>query len=588
LTCLRSSAAGLAAALLAAAGAVAQPQGDVIASSLGEIDPLLIGVRRDPAQFGPSALGQDQWYGSDLQSIADAASRAPAESGSLAASELAALVLETPGRSPEGAGDPVETTRARAAALLELGRVDAVDMILTQTPGALADPARAALAVNARLVKDDKDAACGIANGLARGREAPFWIRLRVACLIWSGDDATAELTLDLMAERAGELADEAFATWARAAQNERAPSDPPAPRDAIEASLARTAEYDYAVEDVEQAPFLVALIAALDTNAGAEARATAAERAALNAALGPVELSDILNIAAPSDGRSPAELIEAGRADPTALGDALLRRAARAPNPATAAEALAADLGRQSSPAAFVVEARLAHDALVAVPPSRELIGIAPTLALGAAAAGEVELAYAWLDPRADEQAASRRGAFANVFGGPPGAPDLSSSPLEPVIRTAAEAVVAAADPAATPRRLAEVAEARLATTMNSGEALRAEARRDVLILLALGAESSPALRRAADAALIEAAPPGAEAEQSVRTARLAAQAGAIGEAALRSASAAAAAGPGHAPTYAAVIEITRALGLSADARAFAVEAMLASRVGDPDAAFR
>jgi len=566
--------------------ATAQGVGQVETSSLGDVDPLLIGTLT-PQEGG---LSRDLWTGADARGVAEAAARLPGETSSRAAARLATRVLSSPGFSPGGAGDPRTAAAARARALLALGNVDVVDTLITQTPRGFDEPELAALAVRARLAKNEITPACRIGDTLTNGRDGGFWLRLRAACYAWAGESSAAQLTLDLAREADAEVADEDFATWVFAAGQGAMPSNTSPPRDALEASLARSAGALIQGEVLDGLPLLVAVGVARDTDAPPLARAEAALRAARAGALTTAELSEALDALAPADGTSMSELLEQGRGDPSLRGFALLRQAALSNDggPFIAAEALDAALARASSPAEFVVLSLALRDALAAVPASPELVRNAAMFARAAAAINDVELAHAWLNPTSQDIVPPSSFASGPQFDGftptAIAAPDFSGSPVEAVSRLDAEVLAAAINPHATPSYLASVALARIASTLSEDDTVRAAARRDALILLALGAETSPSLRRAAVAAVSEVEPVSGSAAQALTAARLAAQAGSLGEAALYVAQAAGEAGPRHGPTAAFAVEIAMALGLEEDARAIAVEALLATRVAVAD----
>jgi hypothetical protein len=558
----------------------------IVASELAEVDPFVVGALT-PAEGG---LANTLWSGSDLAGVAEAASRAPGETGFLAASQMAARALLSAGPAPAGPGDRRAAARERLDALLNLGRVDAVDLIVTSVPRGLDEPELAALAVQARLAKNELGAACRVGDMLTNGRDGAFWLRLRTACYAWSGETAAAQLTLDLAVEADDQVADGDFATWVFAAASRRIPRNPPAPRDALESALAQSAGYEFDAETLERLPLLAAVGLLADGDVAAEVRARAALRAARAGAATPQALAEALDELTAPAGASPAELVTAAADQEFPSADALLRRAAMAENasPHDAALAIDAALARARSPTDFILTARALQDVLEALPASVELIDYAPRFALAAAAIGDRRLAYAWLDPRAPglvPPSSFNVGTgfedFAPILND---APDFSKSPVDPAARVAAEVVVAAGDPRASPRRLADVALARLDTASGAGEGEEGYARRDALLLLALGAQVTPELRRAASAAASETHLVGDIAAQALAAARLAADAGAVGETALYVAQAAAEAGPSHAPTIASAIELARRVGLDEDARALAVEAMFATRVAAAD----
>jgi hypothetical protein len=576
-------------------GAAAQPSAgaseaapsradEIVAAPLADVDPFVIGALTAEGGGLPDTL----WSGSDLAGITEAMRRAPAESGFLAVSEMTARVLLSGGASPAPPGDRRDAAVERLAALLGLGQVNGVDDIVSTTPRGLADPELAVLAVQARLAMNEIASACRVGDELREGRNGAFWLRLRTACFAWAGETAAIELTLDLAREADESVADDAFTAWVFAAASGKAPDRAPAPRDALESALAQSTDYVFDAEVLERLPLLVAVGLLRDQDVTPDVRALAARRAARVGAVSADALAAALEqIPAPADVSSVSQLIAAAADEGFPAAHALLVRAASAKTATPFEAAMAIDLllARAETPADFIVTARALSDVMATLPPSPDLATFAPRLVLAAAAVGDRGLAYAWLNPQAPGLAASSplgagwaREGFTPILNTKP---DFSRSPVEPVARIAAEAVVAAADFTASPERLSSVALARLESAAAAGEAEQAAARRDALILVALGAEVSPELRRAASIAAEEAHVASDTAPQALAAAQLAAEAGALGETALYLAQAAADAGPSHAPTIARAIEIAKAAGLETEAHALAVEAMLAARIG-------
>lgn len=573
----RTNLAALLAAGVIAASASGQGAGQIIATELEDVDSFLVGTITE----AEGALPRTLWSGSDPAAIAEAASQAPDETDFLAAAALAGRALLSPGPSPEGAGDKRQAAQARLEALLNLGLVDAADSIVSLVPRGLDEPEFAAVAVRARLAKNDIVSACQVGDALPTGRDGAFWLRLRTACYAWAGESAAAQLTLDLATEADPGVADEDFATWIFAAASKAAPEDAPSPRDPLESALAQSSGYVFDEETLARQPLLVAVGLARDDEAAPDVRALAARRAARAGALSPQQLAAALEAVPVETSSNLASMIASARSAPYPVGEALLYRVAeaQAAGPFEVAEAFEVSFARAETPADFIVTARMLEDELRALTPSEDLTIVASQFALAAAAIGDIRLAYRWLDPRAPGLAGPGLGeGFQPILNA---APDFSRSPVGAAERVSAEAVVAAADPSATPARLAAAARARLESTLEGDPAEQAAARRDVLILIALGAEVTPELRRAATEASSEGAFTSDVAIQALAQARYAADARALGETALYLAQATADAGPLDSTIVASAIEIARRVGLEEDARALAVEAMLASRIG-------
>lgn len=566
-----AAAVALAGALLAS---LAPAWAQIEQRELGSVDVLTISAL--PAEQG--GLGPDLWRGVAPDEALRLMRQSPGETTSLTAAAIAGRVLRSGGDAPEGAEDVHELGLARLTALLEAGHTEIVARILSGAAGVLEDGDYAALGVRARFVSGDSRAACLLVQRVRAPREQGFWARARAACFAMAGEAPAAELTLSVARDLGAQNVDAAFDAWIARASGQGGAPEPP--RDAIELALALHASGPLAAEAGETVSLPAAVGLALDGRAPIGARLVAARRAALSGALTPQAFGEVLRATPSPDGvADSAALIQAaGEAEPAAAR-AYLHKAVIAARdgeaPAALARALAAALDSADGARDFIIAAKLYAELIAALPLSREALAYAPVLAEAAAVAGRPDAARALLDAHA----------------APPGEPTALVAiaeedqlvRLEPAERAALDVLVALADGEADGDALLGAAFERLSTAIALGPQERAGAERDAMLLLALGADNTGALRAAAEAAAAAAPPLSAQARGALAAMEAAADAQALAATALSAARLVDEAGPGHPVAAARAARALWRAGLDPEARLAAIEAVLVARRGDP-----
>jgi len=154
-----------------------------------------------------TGLGPDLWRGSSADIARGVIPTLADKPLSPAAAALARRALATAATAPDGAGTDADLAAARVKALLALGDAPAVDAILDRTPNLANSAALSQIAAEAALITDQPDKACRIADVLATGREALYWLRLRPYCQARQGHARDAQLGLTI-AEQEGADAD--------------------------------------------------------------------------------------------------------------------------------------------------------------------------------------------------------------------------------------------------------------------------------------------------------------------------------------------------------------------------------------------
>jgi len=461
------------------------------------------------------ALAPDLWATSDATIVAELMDRLPATYASPAVRDLARRVLLSGGAAPSG--DSASAARARFGALERMGLADE----LASLAAGASDAALMGQAARAELARNARNVACVRARGGENAQIDAFAQRLRAYCAAAAGERAAADLALELAA---GAGARDPWYTAAIAAVGGAPGARPPAARfnDALATAISLSARLPVASDALTRAPSLSLVAVARNADASALLRAQAAALAYARGALSVREARGILALA-PAEAGAPAIATAVKQID-------------SAPGSLAAAGAIAGVLRASASLAEFKAVSQLfVRDiaALSAAPdPASTLI-----FARAAIYAGDAGLAQRITD------SARVAGADSNAL-------------------ARLDAAISALEGAATPA---------LSARINAAGNLVA---RDSVILTALGARADGA----AQSFMLTHPPRGGTSADPTLLVQLEAAItrGARGEAALFAALAA-----GDAPSrmeasdLAGLIAALRRIGLEADARALAIEAL-------------
>jgi hypothetical protein len=499
-----------------------------------EIEPLRDLDAWSVSALTPSegALPRSLWARSDGGVIAALLQRLPATYASPAAHNLARRVLMSGGDAPTG--DAFEAARNRFEALGKMGAADPLATMAAGSGAALSDPQIAQYAAQAELARGRRAEACARGRGANVGDQpSAFLLRLRAYCAAVTGDRAAADLALELA--RAANAAD-AWYTAAVAAAGGAPTARPPNARydSSLAVQLSLAGNLRPAANPLNNASPLALLALARAESAPQPLRAQAATLAFRRGALSAADARAILMATPPEIATPPGPYVLP------------LRAVEAAPGSMEAAAAIATVLRQAATPADFYAASLLFKDDIARLQTAPDQ---ASTLLFARAAvlAGELNVAQ-------------RLVGIARQAG-------ISEAALGPL------------DAALAARNGLSGAEAAFSLSRRIDAAGASGARgaaRDVMIMAALGASTDPTI----DAFLIaNPAQGGVAADAGLMLALAgASERGAIGETALL-AVAASGDGPARldADSLARIIRALRAVGLDADARRFAVEALLA-----------
>lgn len=184
---------GCAAFALGAAAAAQEPTG-IEVQSLGAVDPFAVGI--------DDALPSTVWSSGDAQALRAALALPPSglDGGwsQPTAARLALRALLSAGEPPRGAEVDFELAALRADRALAAGRAEPVYELLSRTPRLNRSSSLSRLFAETAFALGRPDEACRAADALLSGRESPYWLRARAACLAFRGSIPAAELTAEL------------------------------------------------------------------------------------------------------------------------------------------------------------------------------------------------------------------------------------------------------------------------------------------------------------------------------------------------------------------------------------------------------
>lgn len=193
--------AGKLSALAAAAGAClalgaqsAAAQPGIEVRQLGAVDPFEVD--------GGGALPSTVWSSGDAAALRAALTSLPDSHGAGwsngPAARLALRALLSAGEPPEGAEGAHDMAAMRAGRALSAGRAQQVQRLLVRTPAINESAALSRLLAETSFALGEISEACRAADALLAGRDTPYWLRARAACLAFDGNLPAAELTAEL------------------------------------------------------------------------------------------------------------------------------------------------------------------------------------------------------------------------------------------------------------------------------------------------------------------------------------------------------------------------------------------------------
>ncbi len=537
-----------------AAPAVVKPTVEI--ARVAAPDPEAIGLIEE----ADGGFPYDMWRDTPRALVETLLPRLPAGVASPAINRLARRLLLSTAAPPEGPRGR-DLVSLRIERLWAMGAGAEANRLLRRAPGDADDQALARVRLDGLLLTADNVGACALARDLVRRGDVPYWDMVLIFCQALSGRHDAAALGVDLLRER-GTEPDGTFLALLRAMAGETdieipAPSAPTA----LHLSMLAAARLPVPEAMIDAAGPTLARAIALSAATPLDRRLRAAERAEAMGVLPVAMLADLYRSAA-FTAEDLANPLSRAKADPGPLARALLFQSLdRQVVPAARAEVLRAlwEAGRASDGwQGFATAARVSLAALASLAPAPELVWIAGDATRALLAAGEPVAALGWYELARSQASVNAEAA-------------ATSAELWPLVKIADASGAIPWD------------DARLEAWWQAREGVpEADRRRDATLLYALLAALGEPVPVAAEAAVF-----GDRIEQWTRTLvpalwlRLdrASTAGRQGETALLALVAIdpARAGATGSLTLAQTVAALARAGLGDDARAIALEAVLA-----------
>lgn len=531
---------------------IGKPAGPrVTVSGLSAIDPAGAGL------IGPTSGGfaAKLWSGSPRAPVAARIAQLPAATNSPVMQSLTRRLLLTSAQPPQGVTPPDEPSflAQRLLKIIANGWLEEAGILSGQSSSS--DRFARQAGAEALLLQGREADACGEQTALRQSAGEAYWLKLRALCYIVQNELPAATLTLDVMRER--QLEDDVFFALAeKLIEGGAAPKVAALPQPSgLHLALLHRARVAPPPQLVNWVPGTVLLSQATNP----DIRLAAAERAAA-ASLLPVDQLRLIyegqtfSADELDDPETAAAKLPAARAN-ALYYQAIIKRAL----PAARAAAFAAALQRAEAQNRFALFARVAEPVAQRIQVSPQTAWLAPYIARVLLATGHDKAAEQWLA----------------ALDAPSDVPTVNALQVHlALVRPTTE----------------NVARLQTAMTWLGENALKPggakpwlmdRATREIPLLAALGYVVPPDAQWAMSATTAGVVPSGAAAEALVALARTS-QEGRLGETVLNALVALGPGGPTRAQgqTVVRVVKALTAVGLHDEARAIAVETVLASPV--------
>ena len=189
--------AAAASALAALAGVTASlaQEPEIMVAELGEVRPLEVSAG--------GSLPETVWSSGEAGALRAVLQTLPTSDGAgwrnRPAADLALSALLSGGDPPDGpVSDEAAASVLRADRVLAAGGARAAYDLLSRTPRINESAALSQLYAETAFALGERQAACRASNALLEGRDSPYWLRVRAACLAFDGMIPAAELTAEL------------------------------------------------------------------------------------------------------------------------------------------------------------------------------------------------------------------------------------------------------------------------------------------------------------------------------------------------------------------------------------------------------
>jgi hypothetical protein len=340
-------------------------------------------------------LGQNIWTGSKREQVEDLLSKAPLASSDSAVHALTRRAILTRADAPVGKGGRAFVT-LRIQKLLDAGMVDEAGALAAQAQ-MKDDPDFARVQANALLLAGRTKDVCSSLTAARTNEGDLFWLELRTYCAASTGDNATADLTRDVMAAQ-GET-DAAFNTLVTdTLTGAKKPADKIAKPTALHVFLLRKLGLPINAEIAKQLGPSVDVLILRDPKLTAEQRIAAAERAMHGGSVSTAELKAVADAQMFTAEQTSGALAAAPKLS-FLRAQALLRRAAQMETrPAEKAALVHEALTLGDKAGLFEVASNLQADVAVSIDAKAVAQNQGPLIGWSLLLAGKTAAAAPWL----------------------------------------------------------------------------------------------------------------------------------------------------------------------------------------------
>ncbi len=378
---------------LAPAGTLPGRARAVEVDTLASVDPDSVGLL-DPSQGG---FGVDLWQGADKALIERLLPRLAAATRSRFTRDLTLKLLLSRATAPSGAPGGRSLLTLRVERLLALAEVEPAVKLLRLAPVETASEAHARVEVESLFYQNDNAGACAKVRGFVRQHRGRYWQQANAFCLALAGDHARSSMVADILRERGADIGPAFFTLVDALAGDERAVVESLPDPGALKLAMMRAANRRLPDDAIASGRPDVLRAVALSPNADLGLRLDAAERALAVGAISADELIELYGAVEFGPDQLANPLTAAQSAWGPRARALLLRAAAGADHGTARAEILrrAWDLSRDKGGHAVMLGASI--PILAAIEPAAELVWFAADAARTLFAAGRAGKAMAW-----------------------------------------------------------------------------------------------------------------------------------------------------------------------------------------------
>jgi hypothetical protein len=365
----------------------------VQSAPLAAIDPESIG----PLNREQGGFAFDMWSGTRRGLVESMLPEMPARTVSPTVRNLMHRLLLTSAQVPAGPAKK-DLVVLRAAQLAAMGDAAGLESLLKAAPSRGTDPDLLRIEADMLFLENDNSRVCALIAGQNGTSSDAYWRKAEIFCQALAGERQRAWVGVDMLREQDDD--DGLFVDLLDALTNGAKPKiDSMAKAQPLHFAMARAAKIALPADvAASNQPGILRLVATTPS-LPAEQRLEAAERAE---AMGVLETKVLRDIYA-SMSFSKEQLDKAlstAQAEKTAMSRALLYvRASRETVPAALAQIVQQALMLARDSGRYQTQARVYRDLIAGLPPSRDLLWLAPEAARALIATGPANGANAWFD---------------------------------------------------------------------------------------------------------------------------------------------------------------------------------------------